>query len=48
MNRAVSARAALVLGVDVQEINAWGLDCYTRRNILDGVGLPPAPLLVAL
>ena len=36
-NRAVSRRRALVVGQDVSEGNVWGMDCYTRKNILDGV-----------
>lgn len=32
----MSRREALVLGRDVEEVDAWGMDCYTRRNILDG------------
>lgn len=36
LNRAVSLRNALVLGKDVCEIDSWGMDCYTRRNIIDG------------
>lgn len=26
-----------MLGKDVREIDSWGFDCYTRRNIHDGV-----------
>eukprot|EP00884_Botryococcus_braunii_P008482 jgi/Botrbrau1/17635/Bobra.0166s0066.1 len=37
LNRAVTDRRALRPGVDVQEINSWGMDCYTRRNIQDAV-----------
>ena len=37
LNRAVTQRHALVIGKDVQEIDAWGMDCYTRRNIIDGM-----------
>ncbi|GAB4817034.1 hypothetical protein N2152v2_004080 [Parachlorella kessleri] len=37
LNRAVSQRRTLELGVDVKEINSWGIDCYTRRNIRDAV-----------
>ena len=29
-------RGSLKLGQDVVESDVWGLDCYTRRNILDG------------
>lgn len=36
LNRAVSQRKAVRLGVDVEEINSWGMDCYTRKNIQDG------------
>ena len=39
-NRAASMRGVLQLGQDVQEIDSWGLDCYTRKNIHDG--RPPA------
>ena len=35
-NRAISQRNALAVGRDVREGNVWGMDCYTRRNILDG------------
>lgn len=35
-NRAASMRQVLQLGQDVQEIDSWGLDCYTRKNIYDG------------
>ena len=35
-NRGVTARAALKMDADVREVNAWGIDCYTRRNIMDG------------
>ena len=35
-NRAASERRVLQLGQDVQEIDSWGLDCYTRKNIHDG------------
>ncbi|CAL8467814.1 g7352 [Coccomyxa elongata] len=37
LNRAVTERRTLVLGRDVLEINSWGFDCYTRRNIHDAV-----------
>ncbi len=30
-------RQVLQLGQDVQEIDSWGLDCYTRKNIQDGM-----------
>jgi len=36
-NRAVTRRETLVLNKDVQEVNAWGMDCYSRRNIVDAV-----------
>ena len=35
-NRAASMRQVLQLGQDVKEIDSWGLDCYTRKNIHDG------------
>ena len=35
-NSAVSQRRPLRLGQDLAEVDAWGLDCYVRRNILDG------------
>lgn len=35
-NMAVTLRHGLQLGSDVQEIDSWGLDCYTRKNIQDG------------
>lgn len=41
LNRAVSQSHGLVLGKDVDEIDVWGMDCYTRRNILDGKLGPP-------
>jgi hypothetical protein len=37
LNRAVTERRTLVLGKDILEINSWGFDSYTRRNIFDGV-----------
>uniref|UniRef100_A0A1D2A1F6 SET domain-containing protein n=1 Tax=Auxenochlorella protothecoides TaxID=3075 RepID=A0A1D2A1F6_AUXPR len=37
LNRAISQRQTLQLGVDVDERDAWGMDCYTRRNIQDAV-----------
>jgi hypothetical protein len=37
LNRAVSKRDAVRLGVDVEEIDSWGMDCYTRKNIYDAV-----------
>ena len=39
LNRAVTERRTLQLGPDVREIDSWGIDCYTRRNIHDGA--PP-------
>jgi hypothetical protein len=36
LNRAVTERHALKVGQDVKEVNSWGMDCYTRRNIQDG------------
>ena len=35
LNRAVSNRNAVRIGVDVEEIDSWGMDCYTRKNIHD-------------
>ncbi|KAG2481828.1 hypothetical protein HYH03_019206, partial [Edaphochlamys debaryana] len=32
---AVRSRRPLVLGREVVEVDAWGMDCYTRRNIFD-------------
>lgn len=29
-------RQCLVMGKDVEEMNAWGMDMYTRRNVFDG------------
>lgn len=37
LNRAVSDRNTLKLGTDAAEVDSWGMDCYVRRNILDGV-----------
>jgi hypothetical protein len=37
LNRAVTERRALRLGEDVAEVDSWGMDCYTRRNIQDAV-----------
>ena len=37
LNRAVTRRETVRLGEDVEEINSWGMDCYTRRNIQDAV-----------
>lgn len=36
LNRSVTARDTVKLGSDVQEVDSWGMDCYVRRNILDG------------
>lgn len=36
LNRAVSQRNAVKVGVEVEEIDSWGMDCYTRKNIQDG------------
>lgn len=33
--QAVSERRPLRLGDDVLEVDSWGIDCYTRRNIQD-------------
>eukprot|EP00883_Tetradesmus_obliquus_P002426 jgi/Sobl393_1/12606/SZX60780.1 len=33
----VLRRAALVKGRDVHEVDCWGMDCYTRRNVFDAV-----------
>lgn len=37
LNRAVSHRNAVKIGVDVEEIDSWGMDCYTRKNIQDAI-----------
>ena len=37
LNRAVSLRKAVKVGVDVEEIDSWGMDCYTRKNIQDAI-----------
>ncbi len=42
VNRAVQERRPLQLGRDIQEVNAWGIDCYTRRNIRDGRNIVPS------
>ncbi|GIL69137.1 hypothetical protein Vretifemale_124 [Volvox reticuliferus] len=34
---AVRSRRVLVLGEHVKEVDCWGMDCYTRRNIFDAV-----------
>ena len=36
LNRAVQLGQGLRMGPDVREINSWGFDSYTRRNIHDG------------
>jgi len=36
LNRAVQLGQGLRIGPDVREINSWGFDSYTRRNIHDG------------
>lgn len=36
LNRGVTNRQPLRLGKDVKEVDSWGMDCYTRRNIIDG------------
>jgi hypothetical protein len=33
----VLRRQALVKGHDVHEVDCWGMDCYTRRNVFDAV-----------
>lgn len=37
LNRAVTVRQTVKIDEDVEEINSWGTDCYTRRNIQDAV-----------
>lgn len=37
LNRAVTNRHTLRLGEDAEEVDSWGMDCYVRRNIMDGV-----------
>jgi hypothetical protein len=37
LNRAVTTRQTVKIDEDVEEINSWGMDCYTRRNIQDAV-----------
>jgi [histone H3]-lysine4 N-trimethyltransferase ATXR3 len=37
LNRAVTVRQTVKIDEDVEEINSWGMDCYTRRNIQDAV-----------
>ena len=44
LNRAVTERRTLQLGADVHEIDSWGFDCYTRRNIHDGAAILPGIL----
>jgi hypothetical protein len=36
LNRAVTHRNTLQLGMDIDEVDSWGMDCYVRRNIMDG------------
>ena len=36
LNRAVQLHQGLQVGSDVQEIDSWGYDSYTRKNIHDG------------
>jgi hypothetical protein len=43
LNRAVTERRPLRLGADVREIDSWGFDCYTRRNVHDGGAALTAP-----
>lgn len=35
LNTSVARRRTLSLGVHVVESDVWGLDCYTRRNVVD-------------
>jgi len=37
LNRAVTKRETVKMGEDIDEIDSWGLDCYTRRNIYDAI-----------
>lgn len=49
----VAARQTLRAGTDVVEVDSWGMDCYSRKNIVDAImeagvwehlrGLPPHP-----
>ncbi len=49
----VAARQTLRAGTDVVEVDSWGMDCYSRKNIADAImeagvwehlrGLPPHP-----
>lgn len=32
----VRRRDVLRMGVDVQEVDCWGMDCFTRKNVFDG------------
>ena len=34
--KAVGARNTCVLGRDAYEVDAWGIDMFTRKNIFDG------------
>ena len=36
LNRAVTERRPVRLGQDAEEVDSWGMDCYVRRNIMDG------------
>jgi hypothetical protein len=45
LNRAVTHRRTLKLGEDAQEVNSWGMDCYVRRNIMDGGCAAPGLVL---
>lgn len=36
LNSAIQQKAILKLGEDIVEQDSWGMDCYTRRNVLDG------------
>ena len=36
LNRSVTRRQTLRLGEDAEEVDSWGMDCYVRRNIMDG------------
>ena len=36
LNRSVTRRETVQLGRDAEEVDSWGMDCYVRRNILDG------------
>ncbi|GMH38444.1 hypothetical protein BSKO_06328 [Bryopsis sp. KO-2023] len=34
---AVSERQVLCLGEDIAEVDTWGMDCYTRKNVHDAI-----------